>query len=188
MRLEEFRAEGKELGMEQLLRRLDQVPLVLSRTAARDGLEAAGKIIQSAAEEEAPRGKTGELEEDIVMQVRVSSDLRLSRVVVGPGYDRSKLRTRIRGRFAGQADTTTSPGIYGKFVETGHGHPGYSWASRFGSARQRRRTGRQIELGSHDVPPHPWLKPSFDSSKDQAVDALLTHTRDALARIDQLVR
>jgi HK97 gp10 family phage protein len=173
-------------GLDQLLRQLDQVPLVLSRNVARDGLQEAGEVIQAAAEASAPR-KTGELAEDIIVQVRVSSDLRLSRVLIGPGYDPSQLKTRKRGRYAGRQDTTTSPGVYGKFVEEGHGMAGYSWASRFGSAKQRRRTGRQIELGSHDVPPHPWLKPAFDSSSDQAVQVLVDRTKDALDRIDQLV-
>jgi HK97 gp10 family phage protein len=177
----------KVQGLQEMLRRLDQVPLSLSRDVAREGLTAAGQVLLDSAEEEAPR-KTGELEEDLIMEVRVSSDLRTSRVSVGPGYDRAKLRTRTRGKFAGRVDTSTSPAVYGKFVETGHGKPGQSWASRYGSARQRRRTGKQIELGTHDVPPHPWLKPSFDRSKDQAVDVLLTHTRDALQRIDVLTR
>jgi HK97 gp10 family phage protein len=174
-------------GLEELLRRLDQVPLVLSREVARDGLQEAGEVIQAAAEASAPR-KSGDLAEDIIVEVRATGDLRTARVVVGPGYDASALRTRKRGRYAGRADTTTSPGIYGGFVERGHGMPGYSWASRFGSAKQRRRSGRQIELGSHDVPPHPWLKPAFDSSSQAAVDVLVARTKDALDRIDTLIR
>jgi HK97 gp10 family phage protein len=174
-------------GLEELLRRLDRIPLVLSREVARDGLQAAGEIIQAAAESSAPR-RTGELAEDIIVELRVSGDLRSAKVVVGPGYDASSLKTRKRGKYAGQQDTTTSAGVYGGFVERGHGMPGYSWKSRFGSAKQRRRSGREIELGSHDVPPHPWLKPAFDSSSEEAVQVLIDSTKDALQRIDQLVK
>jgi HK97 gp10 family phage protein len=173
-------------GLEELLRRLDRLPLALAKQVARPALEEAGEIIQAAAEGSAPR-KSGELAEDIIVEVRVSGDLRSNRVVIGPGYDASSLRTRKRGRYAGQQDTTTSPGIYGGFVERGHGMPGFSWRSRFGSAAQRRRTGRQIELGSHDVPPHPWLKPAFNSSKDAAVQVLVDRTKEALDRLESLV-
>lgn len=174
-------------GLAELGRRLDRVPLALSRTVARDGLQAAGEVIQDAAEGSAPR-KSGELAEDIIVVVHISSNFADNRVLVGPGYPGpGGLKTRKRGKYAGRADSTTSPAVYGKFVETGHGMPGYSWASRFGSAKQRHRTGRQIELGSHDVPPHPWLKPAFDSSVDQAVDVLADHTRDGLAHIETLV-
>ena len=173
-------------GLDEVLRRLDRIPLALSRNVAREALEEAGEIIQAAAEASAPR-KTGELAEDIIVQVRVTGDLRSARVLVGPAYDTSALKTRRRGRYAGRADSTTSPGVYGGFVERGHGMPGYSWASRFGSAKQRRRTGRQIELGSHDVPPHPWLAPAFAASQDAAVQVLIDRTREALDRIDTLI-
>jgi HK97 gp10 family phage protein len=175
-------------GLETLLRRLDQVPLVLSREVARDGLQEAGEVIQAAAEANAAEHRrTGDLEEDIIVQVQVSSDLRKSRVVVGPGYPGPGVKTRKRGRYAGQQDTTTSPGIYAKFVELGHGKAGYSWRSRYGSAKQRRRNGVEVEFGSHDVPPHPWLKPAFDASADEAVEVLTERTREALDRIDQLI-
>jgi HK97 gp10 family phage protein len=174
-------------GLPELLRRLDQLPIALAREVARPALEAAGEIIQAAAEGSAPR-LTGELAEDIIVVVKVSGDLASNRVMVGPGYPGPGMKTRKRGRYAGSTDRTTSPGVYGGFVERGHGMPGYSWASRFGSARQRRRTGRQIELGSHDVPPHPWLAPAFAQSQDAAVQALADYTRDALARVESLVR
>jgi len=177
---------GKVTRLEELLRRLDQIPLALSRNVAKDALQAAGEIIQAAAESSAPR-LTGELAEDIIVVVKVSGDLASNKVLVGPGYPGPGMKTRKRGKYAGRQDSTTSPGVYGGFVERGHGAPGYSWASRFGSAKQRRRTGRQIELGSHDVPPHPWLAPAFASSQDEAVQVLADRTAEALNRIDQLI-
>jgi HK97 gp10 family phage protein len=177
---------GQITGLDELLRRLDQIPLALSRNVAKDALQQAGEVIQKAAEASAPR-LSGELAEDIVVVVRVSGDLASNKVLVGPGYPGPGMKTRLRGRYAGRQDSTTSPGVYGGFVERGHGMPGYSWASRFGSARQRRRTGRQIELGSHDVPPHPWLAPAFASSQDEAVQVLADRTAEALNRIDHLI-
>jgi HK97 gp10 family phage protein len=178
---------GEIQGLEELARRLDRLPLGLAREVARPALEEAGEIIQAAAESSAPR-RTGELADDIIVVVKIGSDLANMRVLVGPGYPGPGMKVRKRGRYAGQADSTTSPGVYGAFVERGHGMPGYSWASRFGSAKQRRRTGRQIELGSHDVPPHPWLKPAFDSSQDAAVEKVAEHFREALGRVESLVQ
>lgn len=172
-------------GLDDLLRRLDKLPLALSRKVARDGLQEAGEIIQAAAEASAPK-RTGELADDIIVKVHISSDFRNNNVLVGPGYNEADLKTRKRGKYAGRQDSTTSPGVYGKFVERGHGMAGYSWASRFGSAAQRRRTGRQVELGSHDVAPHPWLKPAFDASKAAAVDALVTRTAAELQQVEKL--
>jgi len=173
-------------GLDEVMRRLDRIPLALSRNVARDALQEAGEVIQAAAEASAPR-RTGELADDIVVQVKLGSNLANMRVVVGPGYDASALKTRLRGKYAGRQDSTTSPGVYGGFVEKGHGMPGYSWKSRFGSAKQRRRTGREIELGSHDVPPHPWLAPAFASSQDAAVQVLVDRTKEALDRLDTLI-
>src|SRR5580658_3349178 len=167
-------------GVAELARRLDQLPLALAQQVARPALEDAGAIIQAAAETNAAQHRiTGELEEDVIVVVKIGSDLGNMRVLVGPGYPGPGLKTRKRGKYAGQQDSTTSPGVYGGFVERGHGEAGYSWASRFGSAKQRRRTGRQIELGSHDVPPHPWLKPAFDASAPAAVQVLMDRTKEA---------
>ncbi len=172
-------------GLEDLARRLDRIPLVLAREVARPALEEAGEVIAEAAESSAPR-LSGELADDIIVQVRVAGDLQSNRVSVGPGYPGPGLKLRKRGRYAGQQDSTTSPGVYGGIVERGHGMAGYSWKSRFGTAAQRRRTGREIELGSHDVAPHPWLKPAFDQSSEAAVQKLIDRTAEALNRIDRL--
>lgn len=175
-------------GLAELARRLDQLPLSLAKQIARPALEDAGEIIATAAEANAEEHRiTGDLAEDIIVVVKIGSDLANMRVLVGPGYPGPGVKTRKRGKYAGSADSTTSPGVYGGFVERGHGEPGYSWASRFGSAKQRRRTGREIELGSHDVPPQPWLKPAFDSAQDAAVEKVAEHFREALGRVESLV-
>lgn len=175
-------------GLDEVMRRLDRIPLALARNVARPALEEAGEVIQSAAETNAAAHRiTGDLEEDVIVVVQLGSNLANMRVLVGPGYPGPGLKTRKRGKYAGRQDSTTSPGIYGRFVEGGHGMPGYSWASRFGSAKQRRRTGRQVELGSHDVPPHPWLKPALDSSGAAAAQVLVDRTKEALDRLDTLI-
>lgn len=174
-------------GLPDLLRRLDKVPLALSRNVAREALQEAGEVIQAAAEASAPK-LSGALADDIVVQVKMSGDFTNNRVIVGPGYPGPGLITRTRGKYAGRPDSTTSPGVYGGFVERGHGMSGFSWKSRFGSASQRRRSGREIELGSHDVPPHPWLAPAFQASKEAAVEVLAERTREGLGRISEEVR
>jgi HK97 gp10 family phage protein len=158
-------------GLEEMARRLDQLPLALARQIARPALQDAGEIIQAAAEANAEQHRrTGDLAEDIIAVVKVGSDLANMKVLVGPGYPGPGMKTRKRGKYAG-----------------GHGMPGYSWASRFGSAKQRRRTGRQVELGSHDVPPHPWLQPAFEASQDAAVEAVADRFRDALNNLESLL-
>ena len=171
-------------GLDEVLSKLDQIPLVLSRDVARDGLQEAGEVMQAAAEANAAEHRrSGDLEEDIIVLVKLDGGFANNRVLVGPGYPGPGAKTRKRGKYAGQVDRTTSPGVYGGFVEGGHGAPGYSWASRFGTAKQRRRTGRQVELGEHDVPPHPWLKPAWETSHEEAMQGLLDRTK---SRLDQL--
>lgn len=175
-------------GLEEVLRRLDRIPLALAKNVARPALEEAGEVLQAAAETNAAaHRKSGDLEEDVIVQVKIGSDLANMRVLVGPGYPGPGMKTRKRGRYAGRQDSSTSPGIYGGLVERGHGMAGYSWKSRFGSAKQRRRTGREIELGSHDVPPHPWLQPALDSAGPAAAQVLVDRTKEALDRLDTLI-
>jgi HK97 gp10 family phage protein len=176
-------------GLAELARRLDQLPLALAQQVARPALQDAGEIIRAAAEANAEQHRIkGDLAEDVIVVVKIGGDLANMRVLVGPGYPGPGMKTRKRGKYAGQQDPTTSPGVSGGFVERGHGMPGYSWASRYGSAKQRRRTGRQIELGSHDVPPYPWLRPAFDSTQDAAIEKVAEHFREALNRVESLVQ
>jgi hypothetical protein len=109
------------------------------------------------------------LAEDIVIKVHVntSGNFHDNYVLIGPGYNRSGLRTRKRGKYAGAVDSSTSPGVYGKFVEVGHAPPHMA-----AEKRKARRSGFEIEFGGRETPPHPWLRPAFDGSKDAALEAM----------------
>jgi HK97 gp10 family phage protein len=154
------------LDSTELRRHLDQMPIALARGAARDSLQAAADVVAAGAEENAPR-RSGALAEDIVTKVHVSGDLRGSYAIVGPGYDRTTIPIRKRGAHAGEADSTASPGVYGKFVESGHAPPGLA-----AETRRARRSGKEIEYGGRETPPHPWFRPAWEATKDQAFDAL----------------
>jgi HK97 gp10 family phage protein len=152
----------------QLQRNMQEIPAQLEAKIARQALQAGGEVLQSAAEASAPR-LSGELAEDIVIKVHVNTagNFHDNYVLVGPGYDRSRLKIRKRGKYAGQADSSTSPGVYGKFDELGHAPPGGA-----ADKRRARRRGIEIEFGGRETPPHPWLGPSFESSKEPALDAM----------------
>ena len=147
---------------------MQAIPHQLESKIAHEALETGGGIVQAAAEATTPV-KTGELKEDIVIKVHVnvSGDFHDNYVLIGPGYDRGGLRPRKRGRYAGTVDSSTSPGVYGKFVETGHAPP-------HGGTEKRRakRKGIEIEFGGRETPPHPWLRPAFEGSKDAAFEAM----------------
>jgi HK97 gp10 family phage protein len=159
---------GFTLDSRQLEENMQSIPAQLESRIARQALEAGGNIVLAAARESAPV-KTGELSEDLIIKVHVntSGNYADNYVLIGPGYDRGKLRARKRGKYAGQLDSSTSPGVYGKFVEEGHAPPGGA-----ADKRRARRRGIEIEFGGRETPPHPWLGPAFDGSKDAALEAM----------------
>jgi HK97 gp10 family phage protein len=156
------------LDSRQLEQNMQSIPAKLESKIAHEALSAGGTVVQSAAEASAP-SRTRELKEDIVVKVHVnvSGNFRDNYVLIGPGYDRSKLKARKRGKYAGAVDSSTSPGVYGKFVEVGHAPPGMATEKR-----KARRSGVEIEFGGRETPPHPWLQPAFESSKDEALQTM----------------
>jgi HK97 gp10 family phage protein len=163
----------------QLERNMQQIPAQLEAKIARQALQAGGEVIQAAAEASAPR-RSGELAEDIVIKVHVNTagNFHDNYVLVGPGYDRSRLRIRKRGKYAGRADSSTSPGVYGKFVELGHAPAGMA-----GEKRKARRSGFQIEFGGRETPPRPWLGPAFETSKEPAIERMAEVMRTGLVAV-----
>ena len=156
------------LDSSQLERNMQSIPAKLESKIAREALQAGGDIIAAAAEASAPV-RSGELKESIVVKIHVntSGDYSDNYVIVGPGYARGTLKVRKRGKYAGGPDSSTSPGVYGKFVEVGHAPPGMA-----SEKRRARRTGFKIEFGGRDTPPHPWLKPAFEASREDAQAAM----------------
>jgi HK97 gp10 family phage protein len=163
----------------QLERNMQAIPAQLESKIARQTLEAGGGIVQSAAEASAPK-RTGELADDIVIKVHVntSGDFHDNYVLIGPGYTRSGVRTRTRGKYAGRADSSTSPGVDGKFVEVGHAPPGLA-----GEKRRARKSGFELEFGGRDTPPHPWLKPAFDATKEEAIGVMAEVMQSGLVAV-----
>jgi HK97 gp10 family phage protein len=147
-------------GLAELTRALNAIPAQFARLIMREALHAAGDVMKAAAESTAPV-RTRLLKEDIVVQVYVQGDLSHNSVRVGPGYDRAALTVRKTGKHAGRPDTTASPGVYGRFVETGH----------------------KLEFGSGSVPPHPWLRPAFEVSKEAALDAFVEYAQGGLEAV-----
>lgn len=152
-------------GLAQLGRALNSIPAVFSTRILREALHAAGAVMATAAEATAPV-RTGALRADIITKVHVSPDLRSNYVLVGPGYDRGSLLVRgtrfnRRGKLEAVVNTADSPGVYGKFVETGH----------------------KLEFGGPGVPPHPWLRPAFEASKEAALGAFVAYVRAGLEAV-----
>jgi len=141
-------------GLAELSRAMLAIPATLSRRIMREALHAFGDVVAVAAEATAPV-RTGALREDVIVKVHVSGDLTRNFVRIGPGYDRAGLPVRKRGRFAGRSDTTRSPGVYGKF----------------------------LELGTHKMPPHPWLRPAWEASKDAALETFVAYCRAGLEAV-----
>lgn len=164
-------------GVPELGRALLAIPAQLSTRVMREALHAAGEVIHLAAEGMAPV-RSGELKASILTKVHVDPDLRNNWVIIGPGYDRGSLivqgltRNR-RGGIELQVDATESPGVYGKFVELGH--------------KEGHRSGKEIEYGGQ-VPPHPWLTPAFESSKDEAMTVATTVIAAGLKGVIAAVR
>ena len=156
------------LDSRQLEQNMQAIPAQLESKIAHQALTAGGTIVKVAAEASAPK-KSGELAEDVVIKVHVNTagDFHDNYVLIGPGYDRSRLKVRKRGKYAGRADSSTSPGVYGKFVEVGHAPPGGAIEKK-----RARRSGTEIEFGGKGAPPHPWLGPAFEASKEEALGAM----------------
>jgi HK97 gp10 family phage protein len=156
------------LSSAQLEQNLQSIPAKLESKIAREALQAGGEVIAAAFEASAPY-LTGATKDDIVIKVHVNASGNFSDnyVLVGPGFVRSELRIRKRGKYAGRADTSTSPGVYEKFVELGHAPPGMA-----AEKRKARRSGFRIEFGDRETPPHPWAGPAFNASKGDAMNAM----------------
>jgi HK97 gp10 family phage protein len=169
---------GFHLDSRQLEENMQSIPAQLESKIAHQALQAAGEIVQAAAEASAPY-KTGALKGDIVIKVHTntSGDFSDNYVLIGPGYDRSKLKAHHRGAHPNLLDTATSPGVYGKFVELGHAGPGM--------AREKRRNKKRglLLAAGKDTPAHPWLKPAFESSKDAAMDAMAETMQTGLVAV-----
>lgn len=164
-------------GLKQLSENLLSIPAKLSAKIMREALHAFGDVVAQAAEASAPR-QSGALADDIIVKVHVSGDLSSNYVLIGPGYDKSQLITRRRGKYAGRADTSSSPGVYGMFVEIGHGPPGSK-----GIKASARMSGKELEFGSNQTSPQPWLGPAWNQSAEPALETFVGYVRAGLEAV-----
>jgi hypothetical protein len=91
---------------------------------------------------------------------------------VGPLYNRGKLAPRKSGIVV----SSDSPGVYDVFVELGHAPPGEAK-----NKRMARRKHIELEFGGRETPPHPWMRPAWESSKDEGLAALVGTLRDGIS-------
>ena len=160
-------------GLAEIGNALQQIPARLATRVMREALHAAGEVMADAARASAPVA-SGELQGDIIVKVHVSGDLSNNYMVVGPGYDKAKLVVRKRGKYAGRPDTTSSPGVYGMFLELGHRGPG---------THVRHAKGANIEFGSKTSPPRPWLSTAFNSSAEESFGVFAAYVRAGLETV-----
>jgi HK97 gp10 family phage protein len=173
-------------GLPALNARLDRIAVVVANPITREALQAGGKVIKDRAEELVHR-LTGMLATDIVVVTRMRADSTAGGpgqkyVLIGPGWNPDLYRRVARNRGASgrevAADQTTNPGVYGYFLEVGHRAPGKGLAHDLRYKRDSyaaRKRGQRVnthDYGNLTTPPYPWLKPAFDQTKDDAVDAM----------------
>jgi len=164
-------------GLPELARRLDSIAVVVAGPIARHGLEAGGEVIAGQARANVHR-LTGMLAGDVVVVVRVHQEAGESYALIGPGWDPEGFRRtrQRRGRWANEApapDQTTNPGLYGKFLETGHREPEHGLAHNLEYQRARRQAHGRIdtaEFGTLTTPPYPWLGPALQDRGEQALE------------------
>lgn len=168
-------------GLSALAARLDKIAVIVADPVTRRALSAGGEVIRAQAEANV-RKLTDALAGDLITVTRVRSTEGEKYVLIGPAYDLDHLKLRSRGHYAGKLDTSSSPGVYGLFLETGHG-PAGSASSRRAEVKRAGRLNlraREFGTGSGDTPPYPWLRPAFDSKHDEAMQVVADNIREGL--------
>jgi HK97 gp10 family phage protein len=160
--------EVKLRGFDELERALEQIPARAQKSALRNALRAAGKIWQSAMESLVRRGEHhgkgkgaarvfGWLAQHIAISVSAAGNLAAT---LKAGPDKS------------------AP--WGKFLEFGTGP-----RLRGNQTGGRQLTGRarmiaQRLLGENRMPAYPFVRPAFDETEDEILEALRVNLRQEL--------
>jgi HK97 gp10 family phage protein len=159
-------------GLSELARTCQQdLPDTIAKRCMRETLHAGGDVLAAAQEASAPV-LTGAMKADIGAIVRVDPGAMGGYVVVGPLYNRAA----IKPRRSGVVVSSDSPGVYDVFVERGHAPPGMAKEKR---AARRRHI--ELEFGGRDTPPHPWVRPAWESSKNEALSVMLETLRETVS-------
>lgn len=141
-------------GMDQLLQRTKIFPKEVALPASRKAVRAGGKVIQAAMVAAAP-----------VQALRTAGSNSLA-----PGAVQASIKTSTNVTYdvaEAVIGPAGKPGVVAGWVEYGHRlvKGGSSKVLANGKTRGR---GTQIA----DVPPHPFLRPAFESSVDEAQDVM----------------
>jgi len=166
-------------GLPELAQNLDSVATIVAGPIAKHGLEAGGEVVAAQARTNVHK-LTGALADDVVVVVRTYRSAGESYALIGPGWNPEAFRrtTQRRGRWANEApapDQTTNPGLYGKFLETGHRAPEHGLAHDLAYKRARyaaKKRGEHVnsaEFGTLTTPPYPWLGPALESTGEEAL-------------------
>lgn len=165
-------------GLSELARTCQHdLPEAIAKRCIRETLHAMGDVLAAAQEATAPV-LTGAMKADIGAIVRVDPGAMGGYVVVGPLYNRSALKPRRSGGVV----SSDSPGVYDVFVELGHAPPGMAKEKRL--ARQRHI---ELEFGGRATPPHPWMRPAWESSKNEALNTGVETLRETISESVQQV-
>jgi len=141
-------------GEEELIAALKNLPQKVSREAAFESVVIACQPVIDAAKAYAPV-ETGSLQRSIGSVVR--------------RYRRGALTKAIVGARRGFGTADNEPANYAHLVEYGH-------ATHRGTRDQR------AFIGPVGVPPHPFMRPAWDATSEQALEILKT---EFAARIEQ---
>lgn len=141
-------------GADEILRNLNRLPPQVRRQHLLEAVKPGAEIIRQAIEEKAPRGegdkeykgrKIGHLADSIVVEGRVVDD---DAVIYSIGPDKDH--------------------YYARWVEFGHALIKVTNRIKNAKGRTVKRETRKIG----EVPPHPFMRPGYDSSKDDAERAV----------------
>lgn len=147
-----FAIQGEITGLADALKRLDAVGKKVKKKAVRSAVNHASKLLLREAKSRVPT-RTGQLKKSLGRKVKAYPGAVVG--IVGPRTGRRiQIGVRQRGNSAG-TPIMIDPVKYAHLVEYGHG-------------------------GRSPAPPHPFLRPAFDSSKWLIVTAMTNIIANAI--------
>lgn len=164
-------------GFAELAAALKALPDNIARNALRSAVAAGAAEVRVAAKANALAMRdTGTLARSIYQkQIRELSSLQRQTFYVGV---RAGRKFKKYGK-TGLSKSSEEGAYYGRFVEFGH------FSRPSGGGRIPRGAGRSAVTSSSAVrwiPPHPFLRPAFDTRKGAAIEAMARKLRERLER------
>ncbi|MBK7082354.1 MAG: HK97 gp10 family phage protein [Betaproteobacteria bacterium] len=168
-------------GFAELAAALKTLPDNIARNALRSAVAAGAAEVRVAAKANALAMRdTGTLARSIYQkQIRELSSLQRQTFYVGARKGKNLQAGRTFGKQGSKTRTASMDAYYARWVEFGH------FSRPSGGGRIPRGAGRAAVTSSsavHWIPPHPFLRPAFDSRKGAAIEAMARKLRDRLER------